>query len=297
MYSQNPQINPPIYEGINPFKGTQQRFVPQMGDVPTENPSFEQEEGYPPPDPSLYDFYASDPSMQAYFKSQCQPQFTFARRINKMNWDLISNIDVSTIARNGDFASIEYLMHPIAFANITQDDLKHFNDRGALHAFLILQMAVEVLLVRIGNTPLPSAVNQQKPIEPNPQITAQYEARIDLLKKDIKSRDNIINSLTERVQVAEQERDELKTLLRTSKESPKTSKSSKPVKQSKQHKKTIQYSSEESDETTEESGALHIDTQYIRYKQERPHVATKRKQPVKYKKKPAKSESSSSGWT
>ena len=290
MYDSNPQINPPIYEGVNPFKGIQQRFVPQIGEVPSENTSFEPEEGYPPPDPSLYDFYASDPSMQAYFKSQCPPQFTFARRINKMNWDLISKIDVSTIARNGDFASIEYLMHPIAFANITQDDLTHFNDRGALHAFLILQMAVEVLLIRLGNTPPPATtVNQQK--QPNTQITSQYEARIDLLKKDIKSRDNIINNLTERVQIAEQERDELKTLLRTQKEPPKTTKPLKP------HSRSTMETTEESEDSHEESGAIHIDTQYIRYRQERPHVSSKRKQPAKAKKKSTRSESSSSGWT
>jgi hypothetical protein len=165
-------------------------------------PEPEQEEGYPPPDPALYNFHASDPLMQGFFQPQQKREFQFARRINKMNWELIGNINVGQIAVTGDVASVEYLMPSIAFANITQEDAEIFGSRPALHAFLLLQMSVEILLAKLANIPTtpPPAAPQ---LAVTPHQIAQYEAKIDLLTKDIKARDSLISNLAEKLRVIE----------------------------------------------------------------------------------------------
>lgn len=45
-------------------------------------------------------------------------------------------------------------MQSIAFANITQEDIDQFGSRSSLHAFLILQMGVEILLVNSSCSPI-----------------------------------------------------------------------------------------------------------------------------------------------
>lgn len=234
-------------------------------------PESEPEQGYPPPDPALYDYYASDPAMQMYMQSQQKQQFTFMRRINKMNWDLMGNVDVGTIARTGDVSSVEYLMQPVAFANITQEDADMFGNRAALHAFLILQMGVEVLLNKMAN--MPAAGPRAPPPQPEmqPHQIAQYEAKINLLNKDIASRDMIINSLTERLRMAEQSRDEAYAQLQS--RQAKTSKA-----KTQRHTKTAVAAPETPQKLEEtEAGADHLHTEYMKYLREKPHVKSHKK--------------------
>ena len=263
----------------------------------------EPEQGYPPPDPALYDYYASDPQMQAFMQAQQKPQFTFMRRINKMNWDLMANIDVETIARTGDVASIEYLMQPLAFANITQQDTEYFGTRASLHAFLILQMAVEVLMAKLANIPANAMPQQPPPQQVTPHQVAQYEAKIDLLNKDIRSRDLIINNLTERLRLAEQGRDEAYAQIQSIQ-----SKRIRPP--SHVDAPTLERPKQETMRAREndEAGLDHMDTEYMEYLQERPHKYRKSK-PVKkshHKERKHKRDTSScyesetsasSGWT
>ena len=275
----------------NPFNGG---FYPQ----PSEP---EHEQGYPPPDPALYDYYATDPTIQAFMQAQQKPQFTFMRRINKMNWDLMANIDVGTIARTGDVASIEYLMQPLAFANITQEDTEYFGSRASLHAFLILQMAVEVLMAKLANIPACPTVQQPQPQQTTPHQIAQYEAKIDLLNKDVRSRDLIINSLTERLKLAEQGRDEAYAqihALQAKRIRPPKVESDPP---------TLDRPRQPPLDATE-AGLDHMDTEYLEYLQERPqkyrlkretssHGATKKRSRREKRHKQEEAESTgSSGW-
>ena len=125
---------------------------------------------------------------------------SFTRRLGQLNWDWLGNVDVTRIGETGDVASIEYLMNQIAFANITERDTKEFRSRGALHAFMILQIAVEHLIRE--NAALRKASGP--PITPDPDLTSQ----IELLKRDIRSRDVIIDNLTEQVESLRHERNE-----------------------------------------------------------------------------------------
>ena len=125
----------PYCAAPNPFNCNY--FSPDM--QPQTEMDMEPEEGYLPPDPALYNFYSAEQQFMQMPQQPQPPRFTFLRRIN-------------TIARTGDTASIEYLMQPIAFANITQEDMKQFGSRSALHAFLILQMGVEILLSKLNTS-------------------------------------------------------------------------------------------------------------------------------------------------
>jgi hypothetical protein len=159
------------------------------------------EEGYPPPDPAFYDSYVWDQVMQAFAQVQQKPQFPFMRRIDRMNWDFLDKIDVGAIARTDDVTSIDYLMHPVAFGNVATDGAKFFGSRASLHAFLILQMSVEVPLSQLATI---SVVPPPQPPSDVPrQHVAQYEAKIELLNRDL-----VITSRTERLRIAEQGRDD-----------------------------------------------------------------------------------------
>ena len=180
---------------------------------------FQQYQNYP----NYQQFPYGDPSMPMGPPQNFAAPYEFRRRINKMNWDMIGKVDVATIAKTNDVQSIEFLMSPIAFANISVDDNEHFGSQACLHAFMILQLSVEYLLFKLNTTPPPSYYqqqqnqfnqqNQQQPV-PNQTIT-NYEARIDLLNKDIKTRDMLINSLSDKMRQAESERDALRAKLQS----------------------------------------------------------------------------------
>lgn len=156
----------------------------------------------------MVNFPYIDPNQQQQYQQQNIPYY-FMRRINKMNWDMMANIDVATISKTNDTVSIDFLMRHIAFANITSDDTEMFGSRASYHAFLLLQLSVEYLLFKLNNIPQPQYIPVPQQTTPSSSSIANYEARIDMLNKDINSRDMIINQLTDRINHIEAERDEL----------------------------------------------------------------------------------------
>jgi hypothetical protein len=98
-----------------------------------------------------------------------------------------------------------------------------------------------------------------------PHQAAQYEARIELLNRDVKSRDEIINSLTEKLRAAEHQRDE-EAAPPQKKPRPKAKPAAKPPpKADRPHRRKVDVPDENS-----EDGADHLDTEYRRYLAERP---------------------------
>lgn len=284
-----------MYNSPNPYTNPQfcSNPTPMMpGFQPDPTQEIAQEQGYPPPDPSFYDFYAGDPMMQQFIQPQPQrPQYIFQKRINKMNWDLIGRYDVGNIARTGDIASIEQLMHPIAFANITQDDAEQFGSRGSLHAFLILQMAVELMLQKLSTIP-PTTPNQNPmapptPQQHTPQIIAQYEAQVNLLKKDIKSRDTIINNLTDKLQQAEIEKQEALAAVQSLK--------GKLARKTSNQLEESPAKVQKSPKLIPETNTMHLDTEYQDYIAERPKIKRSARH-KSHRRPPPPSDTSSSDW-
>lgn len=262
----------------------------------------QQQQGY---QNQQYPYQMGDP-MQMGPNGMGMP-YEFRRRINKMNWEMIGNVDVATIARTNDIQSIEFLMGPVAFANITPDDSDNFGSRAGLHAFLILQLAVEYLIYKISTIPPPQPQfqpQQQQQPQISPQSAATYEARIDILMKDIKSRDLIINSLSDKLRDAEKMINTLKSKLNSD---------DRPVKQSKTRDKSLSQISidsidfpdtsainnkkvkrgltkELSQIGNEESGLVHPDTEYVDYNQNKMKIKSK---PPKKKSKSRRNKSDS----
>ena len=242
--------------------------------------------GYPPPDPSLYEFYP--PPDMGYNN---QPQiFHFTRRINRMNWDLIGNIDVLKIARTGDRASVEMLTQPLAFANITKEDAEQFGTRASLHAFQLLQMATELLLAKLNSIPAPGYQSNNSQSETDKLAISNYAAKCELLAKDIQTRDALISKLTAKVKKAEEERDEAIAKLQSYKQksSQKISpnpdysiftpnSSEKPIKLTRNPKSMNTVNKET---IIPEPGYVNDESQYIEYekaKQEKPPSPKKKK--------------------
>ncbi|OHT11079.1 hypothetical protein TRFO_04014 [Tritrichomonas foetus] len=284
--SQPSASSQPYCSAPNPFNCNY--FSPDL--QPQPEFEYEQEQGYMPPDPALYNFYSPE---QQFMQPQ-QPRYTFLRRINKMNWDLLANVDVGTIARNGDTASVEYLMQPLAFANITQEDMQQFGSRSALHAFLILQMAVELLMGKLNAAVPPPQQQQAQAQQVNPQQIAQYEARINLLNKDIKARDMIISNLSDKLKFAEQARDEAYSQLQTNIKHPMKIAAAKMSNVNSDYmiptKEKVKMSTIPGNN---ETGALHLDTEYFEYLQNKP-IDHQRKKPHHHHHQHSSSSSSSS---
>ena len=149
--------------------------------------------------------------------------FHFSKRIAKLDFQSIGNVDVTKIAKTGDILSVQQLLYPIAFANITQEDAPKFGTRGALHSFLILQMAVEYLIGVVNSLLSKTPPQNVKPKDPcsqpnDPLKTMNYEAQIQMLKKDIQSRDLIIENISDKLSDCQAERDALREKLNVMKE-------------------------------------------------------------------------------
>ena len=183
--------------------------------------------------PPQYDFtnYTVDPAPSPaqpppynfYFEPKnviFQP-FYFAKRMARLDYDYLGHINVAKISEMGDIQSVMQLVMPIAFANLTQVEAqKRFGCPGAVHAFLILQMAVEYCLHSMANLKWESYLLQgqtQKkdkiPTDFDQRVRANYESQIQQLKSDIENRDLIIDNLTEKYSNVRRERDSLKAQL------------------------------------------------------------------------------------
>ena len=90
---------------------------------------------YQMPYPVYHQVVSLDPS----------PSFRWCPRKMPMNWNLLRDVDVDAIVKNMDIDSLEYLVQHVAFANLTNDDMKKFTSIDSLKAFKLLQLGVEYL--------------------------------------------------------------------------------------------------------------------------------------------------------
>lgn len=132
----------------------------------------------------------------------------FQRRTRNLDWNYVGNIDVTKIGATGDTASLDELIPHIAYANISERDMNEFNSRGALHGFMILQIAVEHLMRQ--NAYLQQTLSQQSPQLPHqstkPDELAYYEGQVAMLKSDLRARDIIIDNLTHEIESLKSDR-------------------------------------------------------------------------------------------
>jgi hypothetical protein len=96
----------------------------------------------------------------------------------------------------------------IAFANITNEDCRQFTTRGSQHAFMLLQLAVEMLMRQ--NTELQTALcsaRQAPPVQAPAPPPVSPEAAI--LRRDLEARNALIDNLTAQLDAAEHEKNSM----------------------------------------------------------------------------------------
>jgi hypothetical protein len=88
-----------------------------------------------------------------------------------MNWKTAEAIDIQRIWAAQDLRSVLFYLKKIVNVTITKDDLTHFRTRGALNAFLILQLGVDYLLTETRRM-------EAEVARDIPQTAAMYSERI-----------------------------------------------------------------------------------------------------------------------
>jgi hypothetical protein len=72
--------------------------------------------------------------------------FRFAPRRGKLQWRRLSSLDLDRVARETDLDALEAHLEELAFAQLTEGDLRWISEPGYLQLFRVMQMLVEYLL-------------------------------------------------------------------------------------------------------------------------------------------------------
>lgn len=138
---------------------------------------------------------------------QSKERFAFSQRTEPMKWQLAESLEVDQISRKGDLQSVLFYMEQFAFANIRDEDYKQFGSKGAMNAFLLLQLGCEYLLAQKAMNP-PHSTN-----EADSQLLAQYNQNIKAATESVKSHKAKIAKLEEQnAQLREDRKKEMEVI-------------------------------------------------------------------------------------
>ncbi|EAY05186.1 hypothetical protein TVAG_058430 [Trichomonas vaginalis G3] len=167
----NPYGPPPVFQppmlGRQPPQMNQPQMIPVFN-MQMQGGALYQPSNQPPP-----------PQIILTRPNPPKEQYAWAPRTEPMNWGLAESLDVNQMVQKGDLASVEFYMNKFTFANISKDDMKQFGSKGALNAFLILQLACDYLMAQRNMAPPPSTD------EPDAKLLEQYNANIAQATKAI----------------------------------------------------------------------------------------------------------------
>lgn len=241
MYG-NQGVPPPQYgfrppmgpgPGMNPYGPNQGFQPPMMGRAP---PQMNAHPGFPVltqqmPVGGFYQPPNQPPPPQIILTRPNPPkeQYAWAPRTEPMNWGLAESIDVTQIVQKGDLASVEFYMNKFTFANISKEDMKQFGSKGALNAFLILQLACDYLMAQRNMAPPPSTD------EPDAKLLEQYNANIAQATKAIEQYKLKVKELQKQIEKLKNDRaTEKKIIMKLKSKCSKLQSSSKSNRLSKQ---------------------------------------------------------------
>ena len=70
------------------------------------------------------------------YLSQPPPLFSFSKKTQKLNWDILKKVDVDQdIMINKDIALLEQLLGNITMADLSKEDLKMLRDKNLIKLF------------------------------------------------------------------------------------------------------------------------------------------------------------------
>lgn len=254
-----------------PMPGQQPKYIPQYhGSVPpgvAQPLVVMQQSPYPPP-PVVISHPA--PSKERY---------AWTPRSERMKWPVAESIDIEQIVRRGDLNSVMFYMDQFVNANITKEDVQHFGSKGALNAFLVMQLAVDYLLNQKQRLEAEIAAQQPVSAQVDAQHIEKYNQMVECATKEINARDAQIAEYKKKFEQMHEERRKAKVLMEKYRRKFKEMKGGA--------KKASKQIIEDS-----EPGALHDETAYRELKLLQKEAASK-KSPVKSKKKEMSDDSES----
>jgi hypothetical protein len=109
-----------------------------------------------------------------------------------MNWKLAEAIDIQRIWASHDLRSVLFYLKKIVNVTITKDDLANFKTRGALNAFLILQLGVDYLLSETQRMEAEVARDNPEPSSVYTERIAEFNRLIEAANRAIAERDATI---------------------------------------------------------------------------------------------------------
>jgi hypothetical protein len=145
------------------------------------------------------------PQPQQQIQPPASNRYLWAPRKERMNWKTAEAIDIQQIWASHDLRSVLFYLKKIVNVTITKDDLANFKTRGALNAFLILQLGVDYLLSETRR--LEAEVGRDSPQTTSVYVEqiAEFNRQIDAANRDIARRDATIrecNKKLEEIRVA-----------------------------------------------------------------------------------------------
>lgn len=226
-------------------------YIPQVNGTPTQVPNAQEIAQYqaaqqyklPPPQPQR------PSSMQTNLNAANNERYVWSQKKEKIPWGIAESIEPDQIVRKGDLKSVLFYMEKFMNVNITKEDAKKFGTKGALNAFLILQLGVEYLF---------SELNKPKDEQEIIDLRNQYNEEIDKYNEELQKREYQIKKLKEQV-------DTLKDRMKKIKNARDERGNKKKNKRHNNVSTTITQTNTHTDQklisgSSEESGILHIDT-------------------------------------
>lgn len=234
------------------------QFIPQVATVAPQVPNPQGASQYqnaqqikmPPPQPQR-------PSpISTNLNTTNKDRYVWAQKKDKMPWGIAESLDPGEFVRRGDLRSVLFYMNQFMNATITKEDLKKFGSKGALNAFLILQLGTEYLLNEYNR--LEHEIEEEMPAneQTNIDLVNKYNEKIDVFNAELRKREDLIAKY-------KKQNEELKNRVKQMKDAL----SAKEKKRNKHNSTTItpahlhedQKSMDKTSETYE-SGLLHVDT-------------------------------------
>ena len=201
--------------GPQQYPSQQQGFQPpMMKQVPMRQPQMMP--GQVPPyyqpqiqNPTIYQPPQSLPPQQIILTrpNPAKEKYAWQPRTEPMKWQIAESIDVDQIVRKGDLNSVEFYMEQFAYANIQKDDLKQFGSKGALNAFLILQLGCDYLMAQRNQAPPPSTN------EPDQKLLEQYNQNIKAASDSIMQHKAMIKKLQSQISQLKDDRAKEKAII------------------------------------------------------------------------------------
>lgn len=204
----------PMMPGMVPMQGQMPMKPPGMVPLQAPLPGFSPQK----PGPQFAPVAAAPPQYapQPVIPSHAGPtkeKYAWAPRSEKMKWAVAESIDVEQIVRKGDLTSVLFYMDQFVSANITKEDIQNFGSKGALNAFLVMQLGVDYLLNQKQRLEAEAAAQQPANAEMDAKHVEQYNMMVEAATKEIQARDAKIHEYEKRFKQMHEERRKAKALL------------------------------------------------------------------------------------